>query len=209
MATARSVKAEMSSADTNDLPDSDFAYIEPGGTKDSSGKTVPRSLRHFPINDAAHVRNALAQLAKSPFEDKARPKVEAAAKKLGIGEPGKASEAAGDASAGASLLSDLYCLISAESTEPAQLSLLQQAASLISQWLGSEQGEIGSPGDEIDDDDGYPKAKHAGKTTALKAEPMGTGQFERWLKGEIPRRILVMPFGGPIPSPKTPLGLRI
>ena len=80
-------KAEMDTADVNDLPDSDFAYIEPGGSKDESGKTVPRSKRHFPIHDAAHVRNALARLSTSPFEAKARPKVEAAARRLGIGEP--------------------------------------------------------------------------------------------------------------------------
>jgi hypothetical protein len=51
----------MSTADINDLPDSDFAYIEPGGKKDDGGKTIPRSLRHYPIHDAAHVRNALAR----------------------------------------------------------------------------------------------------------------------------------------------------
>ena len=48
----------------NNLPDSDFAYIEPGGKK-VDGKTEPRSLRHFPIPDAAHVRNALARLSQS------------------------------------------------------------------------------------------------------------------------------------------------
>lgn len=31
----------------------------------------------------------------------------------------------------------------------------------------------------------------------LKAEPMSTGQYDRWLGGEIPRRILMLPFGGP------------
>lgn len=81
------VRAEVSTADMNDRPDSDFAYIEPGGEKDDEGKTTPRSLRHFPIFDAAHVRNALARLDQSEFGDKARAKVEAAAKKLGIGEP--------------------------------------------------------------------------------------------------------------------------
>ena len=80
-------KAEESTADQNDLPDSDFAYIGSGGEKDEGGKTTPRSLRHFPIHDAAHVRNALGRLATSPFEAKARPKVEAAARRLGIGEP--------------------------------------------------------------------------------------------------------------------------
>jgi hypothetical protein len=31
-----------------ELPDSSFAYIEPGGAKDAVGKTAPRSLRHLP-----------------------------------------------------------------------------------------------------------------------------------------------------------------
>ena len=39
--------------------------------KDASGKTVPRSLRHFPVHDAAHVRNALSRAPQSPFGDKA------------------------------------------------------------------------------------------------------------------------------------------
>ena len=79
-------KAELSSAEENDLPDSAFAYVEPG-EKDDEGKTVPRSNRHFNVSDEAHVRNALARLSQSPFEEKARPKVEAAARRLGIGEP--------------------------------------------------------------------------------------------------------------------------
>jgi len=77
-------RAQLASASINNLPDSDFAYIEPGGKKDSSGKTAPRSLRHFPIHDAAHVRNALARAPQSPFGAKAMPKIRAAAKKFGI-----------------------------------------------------------------------------------------------------------------------------
>jgi len=77
-------RADLSTADLNDLPDDAFAYIEPGGTKDSEGKTTPRSLRHFAIHDAAHVRDALARLSSSPFGDRARPKVIAAAHKFGI-----------------------------------------------------------------------------------------------------------------------------
>lgn len=77
-------RAQMSSAAINDLPDSAFAYIEPGGDKDESDKTVPRSLRHFPIHDEAHVRNALSRAPQSPFGDKAMPKIRAAAKKYGI-----------------------------------------------------------------------------------------------------------------------------
>lgn len=77
-------RATVSTADQNDLPDSDFAYIEPGGTKDAGGKTVPRSLRHFPIMDADHVRNALARMSQSPFGDKAKAAILAAAKKFDI-----------------------------------------------------------------------------------------------------------------------------
>jgi hypothetical protein len=112
--------AEMTSGAINDLPDSDFAYIEPGG-KVVDGKTEPRSLRHFPIHDAAHVRNAMSRMDQSPFGDKAKAKIMAAAKRLGIGEM---------------------------------------------------------------------------KATELKAEPMDTSKMERWLRGQIPRRILVAPFYG-------------
>ena len=77
-------RAPISAASENDLPDSAFAHIEPGGTKDASGKTVPRSLRHFPVHDAAHVRNALARAPQSPFGAKAMPAIKAAAKKLGV-----------------------------------------------------------------------------------------------------------------------------
>ena len=128
--------AEMTASSINDLPDSDFAYIEPGG-KVVDGKTEPRSLRHFPIHDAAHVRNALARLDQSPFGDKARAKVEAAAKRMGIGEP-----------------------------------------------AGKAMGE-------------------------LKAEPMSTSQLDRWLSGKISRRVLVLPYGGPIPKKGAPLGVDI
>jgi len=86
-----SAKAAMTSASINDLPDSAFAYIQPGGTKDAEGKTVPRSLRHFPVHDADHVRNALARAPQSPFGDQAMPKIRAAAAKLGIKVSGAAS----------------------------------------------------------------------------------------------------------------------
>jgi hypothetical protein len=77
-------KAELSTESVNDLDDSEFGYIEPGGTKDDEGKTTPRSLRHFPLNDAAHVRNALSRAPQSPFGGKAMPAIRAAAKKFGI-----------------------------------------------------------------------------------------------------------------------------
>jgi class 3 adenylate cyclase len=69
--------AKLDSTNRADLPDSAFAYV------DSKGK------RRLPINDEAHVRNALARFEQVSFEDerareRARKKLLTAAKKYGI-----------------------------------------------------------------------------------------------------------------------------
>lgn len=87
--------AELSAAEMNNLPDSAFAYVEPGGEKDSGGKTVPRSKRHFAVHDEAHARNALARAPQSPFGKAALPKILAAARKFGIEVDGNARGAFG------------------------------------------------------------------------------------------------------------------
>jgi hypothetical protein len=47
-----------------------------------------------------------------------------------------------------------------------------------------------------------------GKTfSELKAEPMTEKRLDRWLRGDISRRVLVLPFGGPIPRKGAPLGV--
>lgn len=76
--------AAITASAENDLPDSAFAYIEPGGSKDAGGKTVPRSKRHFPVHDEAHARNALSRAPQSPFGKEAMPKIMSAARKFGI-----------------------------------------------------------------------------------------------------------------------------
>lgn len=98
-------KATISTADMNDKPDSDFAYIEAGGHK-VDGKTEPRSLRHFYIGDASHVRDALARASQSPFGDKAMPKIKAAAKKFGIDVSKATNNDAANADAAAAVLGD-------------------------------------------------------------------------------------------------------
>jgi HK97 family phage prohead protease len=61
------VKAVWSTSFVNDLPDSSFALILPGGSKDDTNRTTPRSLRKLPHHDssgsldAAHVRNGLSR----------------------------------------------------------------------------------------------------------------------------------------------------
>jgi HK97 family phage prohead protease len=76
--------AAITAQDENNLPDSAFAYIEPGGMKDASGKTTPRSKRHFPVHDEAHARNALSRAPQSPFGKLAMPKILSAARKFKI-----------------------------------------------------------------------------------------------------------------------------
>ena len=82
-------EAEWDTAYINDLPESAFAYVEPGEKED--GKKQPLSKRHFPIRDAsgkldpAHVANAASRAPQSPFGDKAMPKILAAEKELKIG----------------------------------------------------------------------------------------------------------------------------
>lgn len=92
-------KAEWDAKYINDLPDSAFAVIEPGGTKDADGKTAPRSKRHLPFKgsdgkvDLPHLRNALARLPQSKLADdlkaKAKTKLEAAAQAAGVGDAAK------------------------------------------------------------------------------------------------------------------------
>lgn len=77
--------AVLSSAERDNLPDSAFAYIQSGGKKDASGRTTPRSLRHYPIHDEAHIRAALSRIGqKTRFWQEAQGKVHAAAKSHGI-----------------------------------------------------------------------------------------------------------------------------
>lgn len=63
--------AKLSSKQRNDLPDSSFLLIRPGGEKDEDGKTKPRALRAFPVKDQTgavllpQLRNALARIPQA------------------------------------------------------------------------------------------------------------------------------------------------
>ena len=68
---------ELSEAQRDRLPDSAFAYIDREGG------------RHLPINDATHVRNAIARFDQTDFHDRraqeaARKRIVAAAKRHDI-----------------------------------------------------------------------------------------------------------------------------
>lgn len=82
-------KAVWSTAVVNNLPDSAFLHILPGGKKDSEGKTVPRDLRMFPYRgpngeiDLPHLRNAIARIPQSNrIDDATKASLQARARKL-------------------------------------------------------------------------------------------------------------------------------
>ncbi len=102
LAAGTSMDAAMVLADwdtnyMNNLPDSAFAYIKPGGEKDADGNTVPRSLRFLPYRNKAgevdlpHLRNALARLQQTDLTPEEKAKAQAvldkAAKAAGVGAP--------------------------------------------------------------------------------------------------------------------------
>ena len=69
--------AQLDTTDRNELHNDDFAWIDEGGE------------RHLPINDEAHVRNAIARFGQTEFDEPgakagAARKIIAAAKKYGI-----------------------------------------------------------------------------------------------------------------------------
>jgi hypothetical protein len=130
------------------------------------------------------------------------PAILRAAKKFGVEVAQKGSMAAQHSAQAADVLEDLYELIDLESDEPAHAQMLQQAAAIVMRFLTDEAAEIGQLGD-----DAPSKAKGTKTLVEIKAEPMDAGRLDRWLKGEIPRRKLVLPFTGPLPGGKAGLDL--
>ncbi len=104
-----------SQAEIDNLPDSSFAAIEPGGTKDAEGKTTPRSKRHLPYKDEhgtvnePHLRDALSRIAttqiSSDLKASAQRKLDAAARGAGIGDHAQKSAISRLLKAAADLLS--------------------------------------------------------------------------------------------------------
>jgi len=80
--------AEWSRAYINDLKDEDFLYVEPGGEKDETDRTVPRTLRHFPYRNAQgeidlpHLRNAIARIPQSNLSADLKKRLQAKARRI-------------------------------------------------------------------------------------------------------------------------------
>jgi len=80
--------AETAKNEVNLLPDSEFAYIEEGGNADSFNRTVPLTLRHFPMANEAQINSSLESLASSNLNQELKneifEKIESKAKKLKV-----------------------------------------------------------------------------------------------------------------------------
>lgn len=80
--------AKWTRAYMDDLPDSAFLLVLPGGKKDDDGKTVPRTKREFPVRDASgtidkdHLDNALARIPQSNLSETLKDRATAKAEKL-------------------------------------------------------------------------------------------------------------------------------
>jgi hypothetical protein len=119
----------------------------------------------------------------------------------------KGSLAAGHASRGAGILMSLYDLIGCEADEPEQVAMLDAAIDAVGRWMTAERAEVGSADDAQAYRELYGPSMKAWPE-ALKAEPMDdVPRLERWLSGKIPRRVLMVPFGGPLPGGKAGLDL--
>jgi len=81
-------KAKFDAKYVNKLPDSAFLHIASGGKKDKDGRTVPRSLRYFPVRDAngkvdaGQVKQAMSRLGQSDLPKKLQNKLRGEAFKL-------------------------------------------------------------------------------------------------------------------------------
>jgi hypothetical protein len=81
-------KAEWTTAYVNDLPDSAFLHVSPGGEKDATNRTVPRTLRHFPVRDAdgaldlPHLRNAIARIPQSNLSMDIKERLQSEARRM-------------------------------------------------------------------------------------------------------------------------------
>ncbi|KKN89752.1 hypothetical protein LCGC14_0235980 [marine sediment metagenome] len=81
-------KTEWTAKFVNDLPDGSFLYVEKGGKVDGEGKTLPRSLRHFPVRNAEgnidlpHLRDAIAKISQENIPATKKKSLQAQARKM-------------------------------------------------------------------------------------------------------------------------------
>ncbi|MGH8984916.1 MAG: hypothetical protein ACRDY6_13720 [Acidimicrobiia bacterium] len=145
--------AEWSTAFINDLPDSSFLYVEPGGSKDSEGKTTPRSLRHFPVKDASgkvdlpHLRNALARIPQSNVPASVKTRITASARRMLEQAGGRALQERAATLRELGLLGEYETLrfdfaSPADTSDVPELTFTEEATRSLAEMLGLEGDDV-------------------------------------------------------------------
>lgn len=118
----------------------------------------------------------------------------------------KGSLAASHASRGAGILQQLFDLLGCDADAPDRMAPINAAIGSIQEWITAKMEDVGSEADQEAYRLLYGPSMKAWPD-AMKAEPLDTGSLDRWLAGKMPRRILMVPFGGPLPGGKAGLDL--
>jgi hypothetical protein len=146
----------------NNLPDSAFLYVEPGGKKDKEGKTEPRSLRHFPYKDSsgkidlAHLRNAIARIPQANIPANLKSKLQEKARKML--QNANASET----------LTEEESKILEEETKMDELEQLKQQFTELQEKYSALEAEHTAYKTELDDLRGYKASVEEVKASAEK-----------------------------------------
>lgn len=131
-----SEKAVWSTAFVNNLPDSSFLYVAPGGTKDAESKTTPRSLRFFPVKDAdgvvdlPHLRNALARISQANIPQAAKDRATTAARLL-LEEANKGKTEKADSTLRAVTLPETVVVLEAGKLDADSVAMLEEIARTV------------------------------------------------------------------------------
>lgn len=154
-------KAVWTTAYIDDLPDSAFLYVAPGGTV-SGGKTSPSSKRYFPYKDASgavdlpHLRDAIDRAPDSDLSADVKATVQSRGRRLLAAQQGKAILLSGFESKAWDDI-DSYCVSSvlemlddavsyiASEDDPGNVAQMQTIAKTLLAMVDKEFGELGTP----------------------------------------------------------------
>jgi hypothetical protein len=140
----------------NNLPDGAFLYIEPGGSRDSEGRTTPRTLRHFPYRDASgavdlpHLRNALSRIPQSNLPADVKARLTRKAQRILQAQGGEAASSEGDTTMSEELKVIATTLGLAEDADPEEVAEAAKVTAAKATALAERVAELEADSSEIE-----------------------------------------------------------